>query len=100
MDNSKEFWLMLDKAIEQQPNDFNNFNGTKNVQDQLQDMIDYDLTNFGALRFMVDIVTKLQINETPYYYEFDSMEQLWLAFVMKEKYNKVWTGKEWKAITK
>lgn len=26
---------------------------------------------------------------------FTSMEQLWLAFVMKEKYNKVWNGKEW-----
>lgn len=25
-----------------------------------------------------------------------SMEQLWLAFVMKEKYSKIWTGKEWK----
>ena len=24
-----------------------------------------------------------------------SMEQLWLAFVMKEKYNKTWDGKEW-----
>lgn len=24
-----------------------------------------------------------------------SMEQFWLAFVMKEKYNKVWTGEEW-----
>lgn len=24
-----------------------------------------------------------------------SMEQLWLAFVMKEKYNKVWNGMEW-----
>lgn len=24
-----------------------------------------------------------------------STEQLWLAFVMKEKYNKVWTGKDW-----
>lgn len=23
-------------------------------------------------------------------------EQLWLAFVMKEKFNKVWTGTEWK----
>ena len=30
-------------------------------------------------------------------YEQDwSMEQLWLAFVMKEKYNKVWDGEEWK----
>ena len=25
----------------------------------------------------------------------NSMEQLWLAFVMKEKYNKVWNGEEW-----
>jgi len=24
-----------------------------------------------------------------------SMEQLWLAFVMKEKYNKIWNGNEW-----
>lgn len=24
-----------------------------------------------------------------------SMEQLWLAFVMKEKFNKVWNGEEW-----
>jgi len=24
-----------------------------------------------------------------------SMEQLWLAFVMKEKYNKIWNGKNW-----
>ena len=25
-----------------------------------------------------------------------TMEQLWLAFVMKEKYGKVWDGEEWK----
>ena len=24
-----------------------------------------------------------------------SMEQLWLAFVMKENYNKVWSGNDW-----
>ncbi len=27
---------------------------------------------------------------------FKSLEQYWLAFVMKEKYNKSWTGAEWK----
>jgi len=26
---------------------------------------------------------------------YDSFEQLWLAFVMKEKYNKVWNGNDW-----
>lgn len=25
-----------------------------------------------------------------------SMEQLWLAFVMKEKYNKIWNKEEWR----
>ena len=24
-----------------------------------------------------------------------SMEQLWLAFVMKSKYNKTWNGEDW-----
>ena len=28
-----------------------------------------------------------------------SMKQLWLAFVMKEKYNKVWDGEKWVAAT-
>lgn len=27
--------------------------------------------------------------------KFTSMEQLWLAFVMKKKYNKVWNGEDW-----
>ena len=26
---------------------------------------------------------------------FTSMEQLWLAFVMKEKYHKIWNGEDW-----
>ena len=29
------------------------------------------------------------------YDHLDSMEQLWLAFVMKEKYNKTWNGEDW-----
>ncbi len=28
-------------------------------------------------------------------YHIESWEQLWLAFVMKEKFNKVWNGEEW-----
>lgn len=31
----------------------------------------------------------------PSTWEPDSMEQLWLAFVMKEKYGKVWNGEDW-----
>lgn len=33
--------------------------------------------------------------ERSYTEQFTSMEQLWLAFVMDEKYNKVWSGAEW-----
>ncbi len=32
------------------------------------------------------------------YNHFTSMEQLWLAFVMKEKFNKTWNGKEWEIL--
>lgn len=28
----------------------------------------------------------------------DSMEQLWLALVMREKWGKVWNGKEWREV--
>lgn len=27
--------------------------------------------------------------------KYNSMNELWLAFVMKEKYHKVWNGKDW-----
>lgn len=32
------------------------------------------------------------------YVHFTSMEQLWLAFVMKEKYSKIWNGEDWEII--
>lgn len=31
--------------------------------------------------------------------KFTSMEQLWLAFVMKEKHNKAWNGEDWVKVT-
>lgn len=34
--------------------------------------------------------------ESDYIFSFKSMEQLWLAFVMKEKHNKIWHKGEWK----
>lgn len=33
--------------------------------------------------------------EVEYPKQFTSMEQLWLAFVMKEKYGKIWDGEDW-----
>ena len=34
--------------------------------------------------------------ETEYIKQFESMEQLWLAFVMQENFQKTWNGEEWK----
>ena len=33
-----------------------------------------------------------------YWYDCNSMEQLWLAFVMKENHNKTWDGEKWSLI--
>ena len=61
-------------------------------QDQLQEMIDW-----SAFSYVVSTKVKRiddfynTLKEVP-----ESMEQLWLAFVMKEKYQKVWDGKDWR----
>jgi len=76
-------------------------------QDQLQEMI----TNPGVIGRLYDFY--MFVHEDVYFpkgiankerglygdeacHYFDSMEQLWLAFVMKEKHAKVWSGSEWK----
>jgi len=63
-------------------------------QDQLQEMAGSD---------WVDVFDRFccSINEGMDEWFFDnevkagSMEQLWLVFVMKELYNKIWSGTEW-----
>ena len=58
-------------------------------QDQLQEML--QPCGFITLLREFSQESLLRIREEPY----DSMEKLWLAFVMKEKYNKVWNGEDW-----
>lgn len=66
-------------------------------QDQLQEMVrnmpvDLPLSAIGWIgKFYQWCVDEME-HVTPMK---NSMEQLWLAFVMKEKYNKVWSGEEW-----
>lgn len=67
-------------------------------QDQLQEMINESWEN--VLYEFYQFISDDDCGRT-YYSEdkvnkYESMEQLWLAFVMKEKYSKVWNGKEWK----
>lgn len=69
-------------------------------QDQLQEMV-HNL-RFEQRRFSGDHGL---LQDFAYWAEEESnlpcasMEELWLAFVMKEKYNKVWNGEEWKSGT-
>jgi len=75
-------------------------------QDQLQEMV-------GLIGVPLDLLSKLCVFSftdfkiakknnliqrrffNRYASQFTSMEQLWLAFVMKEKYNKTWDGEKW-----
>ena len=93
MDNSKEFSLMLDNAIKQQPNDFKNFDRTKNVQDQLQEMV---ICPSGCLTTWIQSFLKFAQKKLKWKSSIKdiSMEQLWMAFVMKEKYSKQWLTNE------
>ena len=58
-------------------------------QDQLQDIVDNNLKRLctGFCLFLKQT--------GDYDYNFTSMEQLWIAFVMHEKYGKKWDGKDW-----
>ena len=62
-------------------------------QDQLQEMLEgvkpYYSTWISKLKRLVDFAFESDPKM------FHSLEQLWLAFVMKEKYNKVWNGEDW-----
>jgi hypothetical protein len=40
----------------------------------------------------MEVDTVEPLDETKKYHSF---VELWLAFVMKEKYNKIWNGKDW-----
>jgi hypothetical protein len=124
MDISKEYIKMCEKAVEIQRNWllFGDYYHIKNFksdyclfisgnpkkeciwlprQDQLQDMIWYKahVSAHGLLTACMhfgDIFYK-KINSAAFYnrHIFKTMEQLWLAFVMREKFNKIWNGEDW-----
>ncbi len=63
-------------------------------QDQLQEMVESN----------VEIYTIVYLDKEWYLGDgyggierpsYPSAEQLWLAFVMEEKYNKIWNGEDW-----
>ena len=68
-------------------------------QDQLQDILEYSVVDLvydfyefcHGLDIFYDDKGKGEFNN------FKSMEQLWLAFVMYEKYVKYWDGEKWES---
>ena len=64
-------------------------------QDQLQEMVKESLDSM-CIKFH-NLHANDYYDETSGFGCFTSMEQLWLAFVMKERWNKVWNGENWVA---
>jgi hypothetical protein len=65
-------------------------------QDQLQEMI---LPLFkGSCHWMLEECYKFI--QLPHPVKPQSMEQIWLAFVMQEKFAKTWNGEHWEEIKK
>ena len=116
MDKTKEYILMCERAVEIQnlkPHvKFNYFAGDKSreiyyggidpietnyiwlpTQSQLQGMV---LPSKCNAYWLVNQMNCMCTNDNAYgLCGNPSMEQLWLAFVMKEKYQKTWGGKDW-----
>ena len=61
-------------------------------QDQLQKIMRFDAITLAQLLAEYVISHKYDPAKLPQ----PSMEQLWLLFVMSEKYNKTWDGEKWK----
>ena len=62
-------------------------------QDQLQEMV---IENYAMPWDLAIAFSNVLMGENASYFEkFDSMEKLWLAFIMFEKYKKKWKEGEW-----
>jgi len=120
MDTSKEYIEMCRKAVEVQgvweskTGDWYfwskaignkirvvQYDGKKDIyctwlprQDQLQDMVREDTDYHTLMKFDTWVFTLARVYDDIIIEKF-SMEQLWLAFVMHEKYGKKWDGEDW-----
>jgi len=63
-------------------------------QSQLQEMIEDEPRGqlFRLYHFALENDNIIELRNV---FQFTSMEQLWLAFVMKELHNKTWNGDKW-----
>lgn len=73
-------------------------------QDQLQEMVRHaGYAGFNGFKYFIKWLQASNGGTYPYFRcqdneefpPFTSMEQLWLAFVMKERYSEIWNGADW-----
>lgn len=119
MDTSKEYVKMCYKARELQTKNFFQLIAERDTiqeyetelggvatqlyrQDQLQDILFKDSPNpldkdvvGNIARFDIWCRQNWIYGNSTKDEVFTTMEQLWLAFTMKEKYNKKWNGEDW-----
>lgn len=72
-------------------------------QDQLQGMV--EVTPEGIITYLCyfsnTVILPVSLDDADlqarhdYWMDFKSWEQLWLAFVMDQKYHKTWNGEDW-----
>ena len=70
------------------------------TQSQLQAMVKdtIDCSSHSSCAIFINVGHRIRQwcdDAWDYWMQFTSMEQLWLAFVMKELHHKVWNGSEW-----
>lgn len=109
MDTSLKYIKMCEKAEEIQSQGskhygdtmcFSAWSGREEVwlprQDQLQEMLD----DYSPVRFAWALIDSDKMNTNCLSrFSHKEMEKMWLAFVMKEKFNKIWNGENWMEVT-
>ena len=70
------------------------------TQEQLQEMIKptHGVDDFGLVEEFFDFVYGEDSQPNQIDSPIKSMNEFWLAFVMHEKYNKIWNGEKWEAV--
>ena len=97
MDKSIKFKTMLKKAIKLHPLEFKHFDQTKNIQSQLQEMVQWKKTIKEGNTYILDIFTAITraAFEREKHALFNTMEQIWLAYVIVALFNQRWNGRTW-----
>jgi len=103
---ASQYWQTTSKQIIDIDGDFlgeiedlSNFCSTRYIwlprQDQLQETLDTLFLTTKDINGIVNMIASFDLWCRQNWPPFTSMEQLWLAFTMKEKFKKAWNGEDW-----